>query len=207
MIDVEAPSALLAWRGRHRAAGRTGAATRPPQIHQAPGHPADADHGRGLHQGRRGAGRAPPLRDQVGSFVPAAPITGAKSRRGHADPSCTPGARSSSRPPSARSRPNCAAEVWNRLGLPRQQHVEAAHDAAFAAVEPPRPHLLAFAMINGHHPGEQDELPVAGRPGFRDFTRHCRQRSQDLARHFARQPTEGAGRSRGVPALPPGDAG
>ncbi len=114
------------------------------------------------------------LRENVGAFVPCHPIAG-KEASGveHADPELyanrqviiTPIERTQV------SHLNRAREVWEALGCQVQQMSPEAHDAAFAAVSH-LPHLIAFALVNGiaAQPHGQDFLSLAG-PGFRDFTR------------------------------------
>lgn len=114
------------------------------------------------------------LRENVGAFVPCHPIAG-KEASGveHADPELyanrqviiTPIERTQV------SHLNKAREVWEALGCQVQQMSPEAHDAAFAAVSH-LPHLIAFALVNGiaAQPNGQDFLSLAG-PGFRDFTR------------------------------------
>jgi prephenate dehydrogenase len=114
------------------------------------------------------------LRENVGAFVPCHPIAG-KEASGveHADPDLysnrqviiTPIERTQV------SHLNKAKEVWEALGCQVQQMSPEAHDAAFAAVSH-LPHLIAFALVNGiaAQPHGQDFLSLAG-PGFRDFTR------------------------------------
>ena len=114
------------------------------------------------------------LREQVGCFVPAHPITG-KEVAGveNADVDLfvnrqvilTPIER------TLTAQLRKAEEVWTALGSEVVKMSPEAHDAAFAAVSH-LPHLLAFAMINSiiSQPQGQDFLTLAG-PGFRDFTR------------------------------------
>ena len=114
------------------------------------------------------------LRDQVGSFVPAHPIAG-KEMAGveHADAALyqdkqvilTPVERTLS------TQVKLAVEVWRALGAKVLQMTPEAHDAAFAAVSH-LPHLLAFALMNAISGQERGKefLSLAG-PGFRDFSR------------------------------------
>ena len=78
VIDVEAPSALLAATGADivLVAVPVAATEATLQGDPAPGHAADADHGRGLHQARCGGAAQRALGEQIGSFVPAHPIAG-----------------------------------------------------------------------------------------------------------------------------------
>jgi prephenate dehydrogenase len=114
------------------------------------------------------------LRDQVGSFVPAHPIAG-KELAGveHADADLYTG-RQVILTPTERTlaaQLQQAQLVWSALGCNVVQMAPEAHDAAFAAVSH-LPHLLAFAMMNAVlvHPQGAQFLSLAG-PGFRDFTR------------------------------------
>ncbi|MDO9089480.1 MAG: prephenate dehydrogenase/arogenate dehydrogenase family protein, partial [Burkholderiaceae bacterium] len=114
------------------------------------------------------------LREHVGSFVPAHPITGKEvSGVEHADPDLYMG-RQVILTPIERTliaQLQKAEEVWAALGCHVQKMSPEAHDAAFAAVSH-LPHMIAFALINaiaGQQRG-RDYLALAG-PGFRDFTR------------------------------------
>ena len=114
------------------------------------------------------------LRDQVGVFVPAHPITG-KELAGveHADAELYTG-RQVILTPIERTltvQLTKAEQLWTALGCQVQQMAPEAHDAAYAAVSH-LPHLLAFALMNAVSGQEQGKtfLSLAG-PGFRDFTR------------------------------------
>ncbi len=114
------------------------------------------------------------LRDQVGVFVPAHPIAG-KELAGvdHADPDLYMG-RQVILTPIERTEPiqlEKAHRVWTALGCHVKQMTPEAHDAAYAAVSH-LPHLIAFAMMNAVTGQQQgaEFLTLAG-PGFRDFTR------------------------------------
>jgi prephenate dehydrogenase len=114
------------------------------------------------------------LKDQVGVFVPAHPIAG-KELAGveHADADLYHG-RQVILTPIDRTLPlqlERAHQVWKALGCHVHQMSPEAHDAAYAAVSH-LPHLLAFALMNaitGQAQGKEF-LSLAG-PGFRDFTR------------------------------------
>ena len=114
------------------------------------------------------------LRDHVGSFVPCHPITG-KDVSGveHADPDLYAG-KTVILTPIERTQVTQlkrATEVWQALQCNVLQMSPEAHDAAFAAVSH-LPHLIAFALMNGIT-GQQNGkefLSLAG-PGFCDFTR------------------------------------
>ena len=114
------------------------------------------------------------LREQVGSFVPAHPITGREvSGVEHADADLYMGKQVILTPieRTLTAHLQKATEVWTALGCHVQKMAPEAHDAAFAAVSH-LPHLIAFALMNGitGQTGGQDYLSLAG-PGFRDFTR------------------------------------
>lgn len=114
------------------------------------------------------------LRDQVGVFVPAHPITG-KELAGveHADAELYHG-RQVILTPIERTQTaqlERANQLWKALGCHVRQMSPESHDAAYAAVSH-LPHLLAFALMNAIQNQQQsaDFLALAG-PGFRDFTR------------------------------------
>ncbi|QDL37025.1 prephenate dehydrogenase [Rhodoferax sediminis] len=114
------------------------------------------------------------LREQVGSFVPAHPITGREvSGVEHADADLYMGKQVILTPieRTLTAHLQKAIEVWTALGCHVQKMAPEAHDAAFAAVSH-LPHLIAFALMNGitGQAGGQEYLSLAG-PGFRDFTR------------------------------------
>ena len=114
------------------------------------------------------------LRDHISSFVPCHPITGKEvSGVEHADPDLYAG-KQVILTPIDRTDPGHtqkAVALWERLGCKVLQMAPEAHDAAFAAVSH-LPHLVAFALINGITAQDtgKDFLSLAG-PGFRDFTR------------------------------------
>jgi prephenate dehydrogenase len=114
------------------------------------------------------------LRDQVGSFVPCHPIAGKEvSGVEHADPELYNG-RQVILTPVDRTDPthlDRAVKLWERLQCKVVQMTPEAHDSAFAAVSH-LPHLIAFALVNGivTQKHGSDFLQLAG-PGFRDFTR------------------------------------
>ena len=114
------------------------------------------------------------LREQIGSFVPAHPIAG-KERAGveHADADLytgcpvilTPNER------TLTAQLKQAQDVWTAMGCKVTQMSPESHDATFAAVSH-LPHVLAFALMNSMvtQPHGKEFLALAG-PGFRDFTR------------------------------------
>lgn len=114
------------------------------------------------------------LRDQVGVFVPAHPIAG-KELAGveHADAELYHG-RQVILTPIERTQTaqiERATQLWKALGCHVRQMSPESHDAAYAAVSH-LPHMLAFALMNAIQNQQQaaDFLALAG-PGFRDFTR------------------------------------
>jgi prephenate dehydrogenase len=114
------------------------------------------------------------LRERIGSFVPAHPITGKEvSGIGHADAALYSG-RQVIITPLSQTTPDLvqkATDVWSAIGAQVLKMTPENHDAAFAAVSH-LPHLLAFAYFSAvvNQPAGRDFLSLAG-PGFRDFTR------------------------------------
>jgi prephenate dehydrogenase len=114
------------------------------------------------------------LREQIGSFVPAHPITGKElSGVEHADADLYEGRQVILTPTdrTLTAQLQKAVDVWSALGCRVLQMSPEQHDAAFAAVSH-LPHLIAFALMNAiaGQPQGKDYLSLAG-PGFRDFTR------------------------------------
>jgi prephenate dehydrogenase len=114
------------------------------------------------------------LRDNIGAFVPCHPVAGREvSGVEHADPDLY-GGRQVIITPIERTQVaqlNKATQVWEALGSRVVKMSPDAHDAAFAAVSH-LPHLIAYALVNtiaGQAQGKE-YLSLAG-PGFRDFTR------------------------------------
>lgn len=176
VIDVEAPSALLAVSGADlvllavpvAASEATFKAIR----HLVRGNVLIMDVGSTKREVIDAARRV--LKDQVGVFVPAHPITG-KEVAGveHADADLYHGRQVILTPIERTLTANLdkAAQLWTALGCHVKQMSPEAHDAAFAAVSH-LPHMVAFALMNaiqGQNDGA-DFLSLAG-PGFRDFTR------------------------------------
>ncbi|MBC7467775.1 MAG: prephenate dehydrogenase/arogenate dehydrogenase family protein [Ramlibacter sp.] len=114
------------------------------------------------------------LRDHIGSFVPCHPITGKEvSGVEHADADLYTG-KTVILTPIERTQVaqlKRATDVWQALQCHVVQMSPDAHDAAFAAVSH-LPHMIAFALMNGitGQNNGKDMLALAG-PGFRDFTR------------------------------------
>lgn len=114
------------------------------------------------------------LRDNVGCFVPAHPITGKEvSGVEHADVNLYNGKQVILTPIERTFTVQLqkAVDVWTALGCDVVKMSPQSHDAAYAAVSH-LPHLIAFALINGISGQERGKeyMSLAG-PGFRDFTR------------------------------------
>lgn len=114
------------------------------------------------------------LRDHVGSFVPCHPIAGKElSGVEHADPDLYHGKQVVLTPIDHTNSVQLgkAIRMWESLNCHVLKMTPEGHDAAFAAVSH-LPHLIAFALVNGIVAQKQGEdfLGLAG-PGFRDFTR------------------------------------
>jgi len=114
------------------------------------------------------------LRDQVGVFVPAHPIAGKElSGVEHADPDLYMGRQVILTPieRTLTAQLDKAQKVWSALGCHVKMMSPEAHDAAYAAVSH-LPHVLAYSLMNAikAQPQADDFLGLAG-PGFRDFTR------------------------------------
>jgi prephenate dehydrogenase len=176
VIDVEAPSALLAVSGADivllavpvAATEATFKAIR----HLLTGTMLIMDVGSTKRDVVDAARRV--LRDHLGSFVPAHPIAG-KELAGveHADPELYRGRQVILTPieRTQTSHLKRAQELWEGLGCHVHQMSPDSHDAAFAAVSH-LPHLLAFALMNAisGQPQGKEFLGFGG-PGFRDFSR------------------------------------
>jgi len=176
VIDVEAPSALLAVSGADivllavpvAATEATFKAIR----HLVTPNTLYMDVGSTKRDVVDAARRV--LRDHVGSFVPAHPIAG-KEVAGveHADADLYAGKQVILTPIERTQTGHLkkATDVWTALGCNVLKMSPESHDAAFAAVSH-LPHLVAFALMNGisSQPNGKDYLSLAG-PGFRDFTR------------------------------------
>jgi len=176
VIDVEAPSALLAVSGADivlvavpvSASEATFKNIKHMVTPQMLIMDVGSTKGDVVEAARRG------LRDQLGSFVPVHPIAGKEvSGVEHADADLYLGKQVILTPieKTLTSQLKKASEVWNALGCKVVQMSPEEHDAAFAAVSH-LPHLLAFAMMNSvaGQPLGKEYLTLAG-PGFRDFTR------------------------------------
>ena len=176
VIDVEAPSALLAVSGADivllavpvSATEATFKAIR----HLVTPNTLIMDVGSTKRDVVDAARRV--LRDHVGCFVPAHPITGKEvSGVEHADANLYAGKQVILTPIERTFTVQLmkATNLWTALGCNVIKMSPQAHDAAYAAVSH-LPHLIAFALINGiagQDHGKQ-YLALAG-PGFRDFSR------------------------------------
>ena len=176
VIDVEAPSALLAAAGADIVLLAVPVAATEATLkaikHLVTPQVLIMDVGSTKADVVQAAQRA--LRDQFGSFVPAHPITGREvSGVEHAEADLYRG-RQVILTPTERTltaQLRRAEELWTQLGSRVSSMSPESHDAAFAAVSH-LPHLLAFAMLSsiiGQPKG--DELLALAGPGFRDFTR------------------------------------
>jgi prephenate dehydrogenase len=176
VIDVEAPSALLAVSGADivllavpvSATEATFKAIR----HLVGPNTLIMDVGSTKRDVVDAARRV--LRDNLGSFVPCHPITGKEvSGVEHADVDLYAGKQVIVTPIERTFTVQLqkAIDVWTALGCHVLKMSPQGHDAAYAAVSH-LPHLIAFALINGITGQEhgKEYMSLAG-PGFRDFTR------------------------------------
>ncbi len=176
VIDVEAPSALLAVSGADivliavpvSATEATFKAVR----HLVTNNTLVLDVGSTKRDVVDAARRV--LRDNVGAFVPCHPITGKEvSGVEHADADLYAGKQVIVTPIERTQvgHLNRATQLWEAIGSKVIQMSPEAHDAAFAAVSH-LPHLIAFALMNGivSQARGKEFLSLAG-PGFRDFSR------------------------------------
>ncbi|MBL0420266.1 prephenate dehydrogenase/arogenate dehydrogenase family protein [Ramlibacter sp. AW1] len=114
------------------------------------------------------------LRDQVGTFVPCHPITGKENAGVEHAASDLYTDRQVIITPIERTlvaQLKRAEQVWQAIGSRVLKMSPDAHDAAYAAVSH-LPHVLAYGLVTSIHeqPQGQEFLSLAG-PGFRDFTR------------------------------------
>jgi prephenate dehydrogenase len=176
VIDVEAPSALLAVSGADivllavpvAATEATFKAIR----HLVTNDTLLMDVGSTKRDVIDAARRV--LREQVGSFVPCHPIAGKEvSGVENADPDLY-NQKQVILTPIDKTRPvqlEKATKMWEQMGCHVLTMTPEAHDAAYAAVSH-LPHLISFALINAIAAQKEGAnfLELAG-PGFRDFTR------------------------------------
>ena len=176
VIDIEAPSALLAVSGADIVLIAVPVAATEATFkaikHLVTPQMLIMDVGSTKRDVIDAARRA--LREQVGSFVPAHPIAGREvAGVEYADADLYAGKQVILTPieRTLTVQLQKAVDVWSALGCRVVKMSPEAHDAAFAAVSH-LPHLLSFALMNaisGQTHGK-DYLSLAG-PGFRDFTR------------------------------------
>lgn len=176
VIDVEAPSALLAISGADivlvavpvSATDATFKAIR----HLVRPNTLIMDVGSTKRDVVDSARRV--LRENVGVFVPCHPIAGKElSGVEHADADLFSG-RQVILTPIERTltvQLQQAVDLWTALGAHVIKMSPQAHDAAYAAVSH-LPHLISFALINAiaEQSSGKEYLALAG-PGFRDFSR------------------------------------
>jgi prephenate dehydrogenase len=176
VIDVEAPSALLAVSGADIVLLAVPVAATEATLkairHLVTSDMLIMDVGSTKRDVIDSARRV--LRDHVGSFVPCHPVAGKEvSGVEHADPDLYTGKQVILTPieRTQATQLQDAVTVWESLGCRVLKMAPEAHDAAFAAVSH-LPHLIAFALINAvaGQPQGREYLALAG-PGFRDFTR------------------------------------
>jgi prephenate dehydrogenase len=176
VIDVEAPSALLAVSGADivllavpvAATESTFKAIR----HLVGPNTLVMDVGSTKRDVVDAARRV--LRDNLGAFVPCHPIAGKEvSGVEHADADLYAGKQVIITPieRTFTIQLQKAVDVWTALGCHVTKMSPQSHDAAYAAVSH-LPHLIAFALINGITGQDhgKEYMSLAG-PGFRDFSR------------------------------------
>jgi prephenate dehydrogenase len=176
VIDVEAPSALLAVSGADivliAVPVSASEATFKAIKHLVTTDMLIMDVGSTKRDVIDAARRA--LREHIGSFVPAHPIAG-KELAGveNSDPDLYSGCQVILTPieRTLTVQLQKAVNVWTALGCRVVQMSPEQHDATFAAVSH-LPHLISFALMNAisGQPQGSEYLSLAG-PGFRDFTR------------------------------------
>jgi len=176
VIDVEAPSALLAVSGADivliAVPVASSEATFKSIRHMVTRQTLIMDVGSTKNDVVQAARIG--LRDLVGSFVPAHPITG-KERAGVENADADLYARCqvilTPTDDTQSEQIRLAEEVWRAIGSKVVHMTPQAHDTTFAAVSH-LPHLLSFALMNtvGGQASGKNLLSLAG-PGFRDCTR------------------------------------
>ncbi|RFO96870.1 prephenate dehydrogenase/arogenate dehydrogenase family protein [Rhodoferax lacus] len=176
IIDIEAPSALLAVSGADivliAVPVSATEATFKTIKHLVTPDMLIMDVGSTKRDVIDAARRA--LREHVGLFVPAHPIAGKEvSGIENADADLYAGKQVILTPIERTLAPQLqkAHELWTRLGCKVLTLTPEQHDASYAAVSH-LPHLIAFALMNAiaGQPDGKNYLSLAG-PGFRDFTR------------------------------------
>ena len=176
VIDIEAPSALLAVSGADLVLLAVPVAATEATL-KAIRHLVNPDMlimdvGSSKRDVVDAARRV--LKHDVGVFVPCHPITGREvSGVENADAGLYHGRQVILTPieRTLTTKLDKARALWQALGCEVLEMSPESHDAAFAAVSH-LPHLVAFALMNSiaDQPEGQDYLSIAG-PGFRDFSR------------------------------------
>ena len=176
VIDIEAPSALLAVSGADLVLLAVPVAATEATL-KAIRHLVNPDMlimdvGSSKRDVVDAARRV--LKHDVGVFVPCHPITGREvSGVENADAGLYQGRQVILTPieRTLTTKLDKARALWQALGCEVLEMSPASHDAAFAAVSH-LPHLVAFALMNSiaDQAEGQDYLSMAG-PGFRDFSR------------------------------------
>ena len=176
VIDVEAPSALLAVSGADIVllavpVSATEAAFKAIR-HLVTPNTLIMDVGSTKRDVVDAARRV--LRENVGAFVPCHPIAGKElSGVEHADVNLYTGKKVIITPIERTYvvQLRKATAFWTAMGCIVETMSPQAHDAAYAAVSH-LPHLIAFALMNSitSQAEGKSHLSLAG-PGFRDFTR------------------------------------
>ncbi len=176
VIDVEAPSALLAVSGADLVLLAVPVAATETTLkairHLVNGDMLILDVGSSKRDVVDAARRV--LKQDVGVFVPCHPIAGREvSGVEHADAGLYAGKQVILTPieRTLMAKLEQANALWQALGCQVVNMSPESHDAAFAAVSH-LPHLVAFALMNSivNQPEGREYLSLAG-PGFRDFSR------------------------------------
>ena len=176
VIDVEAPSALLAVSGADLVLLVVPVAATETTLkairHLVNGDMLIMDVGSSKRDVVDAARRV--LKQDVGVFVPCHPIAGREvSGVEHADAGLYAGKQVILTPieRTLTAKLEQANALWQALGCQVVNMSPESHDAAFAAVSH-LPHLVAFALMNSivNQPEGREYLSLAG-PGFRDFSR------------------------------------
>ncbi len=176
VIDIEAPSALLAVSGADlvliAVPVSATEATFKSIRHLLTNNTLVMDVGSTKREVIDTARRV--LKDQVGVFVPAHPIAGKElSGVDNADADLYQGRQVILTPVerTLTAQLERATQLWTALGCHVRLMAPEEHDAAYAAVSH-LPHMIAFALMNAvsEHEHAKQFLSLAG-PGFRDFTR------------------------------------
>lgn len=177
VIDVEAPSALLAVSGADVVLLAVPVSATE-SVLKAVRHMVDPSKVLLMDVGSTKAdvvvAAQSVLKRDVSCFVPAHPIAGKEvSGVEHAEPDLFANRKVILTPTrhTAVDQVEKATAVWTGLGATVAKMTPASHDAAFAAVSH-LPHMIAFALMNSIMMQESpsDLLSLAG-PGFRDFSR------------------------------------